>query len=224
MTQDKSTSSNLPTPTMVERISGSVVTETALTLGAALAAAAVVGTTGALMVPILPVLAKYPAAERSKKRVEQALTEISADVERLSEELSKITDPNYRVLNEVILAVFQTTDEEKIKLLKTAVQNAVIGDALTVNESYALPRVLRDISPAEVRFIAQKFSYQRLQITEHGDHSDAEVFRTPPGSMDATLITGLSTLGLLEPGPTTYGGIGTMRFTTLAGKLLTLLT
>jgi len=60
MTQEKTPTPSQITPTVIERISGGVVTEAALTVGAAVAAAAVAGTTGALLAPLLPILAKYP--------------------------------------------------------------------------------------------------------------------------------------------------------------------
>lgn len=68
---------------------------------------------GGPLASLLPVLAKYPAAKRQQARIEAALGDIMAVLTRHEAALESMADANYKLLNESVLAIFQTTDTEK---------------------------------------------------------------------------------------------------------------
>ncbi len=95
----------LKPPTALERISGNVATESALTVVAALV--------GGPLAPLLPVLAKSLASERQKARLELAFMDINAALEEHGEQIRDLSDEQYKIINEAVLALLQTTQMGK---------------------------------------------------------------------------------------------------------------
>lgn len=71
-------------PTRLERVAGSKATEIVLTKVAASA--------GGMFAPLLPVLAKSLAADRQRKRVDDALQDIRATLEANEEAVGNLSD------------------------------------------------------------------------------------------------------------------------------------
>ena len=203
--------------TAVEKIAGSIATESTLTVVAALA--------GGPLAPLLPVLAKSLAARRQQERVEAALVDIQEILVKHEHLLETLTDEQYKIVNEIVLATLHTTQEEKLTLLRHAVRNALTLDGLSQRSAAMLSRIVRDISAEEARFLLGNFQYDGIQLIEAAPDQpvNGNILRVGPKADDATLVTGLYSLGVLTPGDASWGGSGVLGFGEVAGKLLALL-
>ena len=203
--------------TSVERVSGSLATESALTLIAAIA--------GGPLAPLLPVLAKSLAAGRQQRRVEATLIAIQQTLTEHSEALSRISDEQYKLINEVVLAVLQTTQQEKLDYLRNAIRHSLSVTNFSAHEAVAVSRIIRDISAEEAALLIRLFAYEGIQLVDEKADKDAlsTIFRLSPSSPDATQVTGLLSLGLLLPPQASWDGVGVQRFTKLAAKAIALL-
>jgi hypothetical protein len=204
---------HLPEATAVEGIAGSPITEGALTIAAALA--------GGLVAPLLPVLAKSLASERQRKRIESFLTHASTMLSAHEGQLRSLSDAQYKLVNESILAAFQTTQAEKLDLLQRAVGNALSMAEIEPMEAIALSRTVRDISVEEAEFLVRNFQYEYVHVTNSApSENDPKTLYIHPGSREELLIGGLVSLGLLTTGQPTLGQL--LRFSRLVPKLIVL--
>jgi hypothetical protein len=198
-------------PTLIEKHAGSVVAQ-----GALAALAAQVATP---LAALLPVLANSLAAERHKKRVENALSEIDAQLREHSDVLQSLSDDQFKFVNEVVLAVLQTTEDEKLAYLKRAISNGLRTDA-DLGYSAQLSRILRDIAAAEIRFLIENFQFERIVFdVEPGTDRG---LRVNGGSSQEIAVTGLIALGLIVPAGSTIKTSGAYRFSLLVAKLVAL--
>ena len=99
------TESKLKAPTALETVFGSKGTTIAATLLAAFS--------GNPVASLLPVLTNALASDRHKKRVENAVKEINIILEKHPEKLKNITDAQCKLINETVLTLFQTIEQEK---------------------------------------------------------------------------------------------------------------
>ena len=207
---------NLPKPTVVEKVAGSLPIEGALT---AIAAAA-----GTPLAALLPVLAKSLAAERQKQRVERTLREMNAVLQAHSAELSLLTDQQYKFINEAVLALLHTTSEEKMAYLKNVVANGLKVVNLPDQEAVFLSRIVRDISAEEAQFLIANFGFERIWLndSEPGEKT-RKTLAVKPSTQEGRIVLGLVTLGLVTTAEPTWDDSGLLRFTPLAGKLIALL-
>ncbi len=199
----------------VEKIAGHVATESALTLIGALSGNPI----GAL----LPVLGKSLASERQKRRVEAALVEINTMLETHEKALHHITDAQYKLINETILAFLHTTSEEKLAYLRRAVGNSLAMSDLQPEEAVVLARVVRDISAEEADFLVRNFSFDRVQLGISSGSDIPSALVVPFGGREELVATGLISLGLLVPAGPTWDDSGLMRFSNVVAKVIVLL-
>lgn len=207
--------SSLPVATKLERAAGSLSTEGALTVLGAWA--------GSPFAALLPVLAKSLAAERQRRRVEAALTDIDAVLRQHEQALHTVSDAQYKLINEAILALLHTTAESKMMYLNRAVRNAISMTSVDDQEAVVLSRVVRDMSAAEAAFLLDNFSYERVQVAAAEVEHEMKVLNAKPGTPEALVITGLVSLGILEAAESTYGGSGLLRYSSVTAKLIVLL-
>lgn len=207
--------SSLQPPSNIERIAGSVATEGALTVVSVLA--------GSPLAALLPVLGKSLAAERQKARVEAALRDIDQVLAEHESALKALTDAQYKLINESILALLQTTAEEKMVYLRRVVRNTLTMSALDSQEAVVLSRVVRDMSADEARFLCETFSYDRVQVALTAGPHDSRVLNIRPATSEALVVTGLVSLGLLEAAEPTWDDSGLLRYSSVTAKLIALL-
>jgi hypothetical protein len=203
-------------PSGIEKVAGSLTTEIALNLIASLG--------GGLLAPLLPVLANSLAASRQQQRVHQVLHEICQNLEAHEAQIRDLTDEQYKLVNESVLAILQTTQEEKLTFLRYAVSNALIVSNVGGQEAIVLSRIVRDISAEEIAFLLRSSEYEGILLVEEVVQSEVseKVLRVAPSTPDALSVTGLLSLGLLAPPETGWDG-GTMHFTRIVEKLIVLL-
>jgi hemoglobin-like flavoprotein len=208
--------SSLPEKTNLEGIAGSLPTEIGATLIAAFS--------GTPVAALLPVLTNALASRRHKERVERALVDISAELERQKDALVNITDAQYKLVNETILATLQATDEDKLQYLRNVLSNAIRADEIQPQEADFLSRVIRDMSAKEATFLVDNHHYDRVQLNEtSAGASEVTVFLADPSSEDGMIVTGLISLGLLIPAEPTWDNSGFHRWSSTVTPLVALL-
>ena len=199
----------------LETVAGSTATEAALTVVGALA--------GGPIAPLLPVLAKSLASCRQHSRVVAALASIDQTLKDHSSQLAGLTDEQYKLVNETILAVLHTTSEQKLSYLRIAVRNALALNDLLPQESVVLGRVVRDISGEEAAFLLANFEYERVQLAKTSGPHEQRVLTVDPDSRAGLVAVGLISLGLLAPAEPTFDDSGLLRFSSIVAKLMVLL-
>lgn len=204
-------------PSKTERIAGSLVTEVAL---AAAGAAA-----GGVLAPLLPVLAKSLASERQRKRVNVALEEIASTLNRHEDQIRRLSDEQYKLINEAVLTLLQTTQSEKLRYLRAFVENTLMESEMLPQEACVLSRIIRDISADEIEFLLTAFRYSGLALTKraqpHETMEDNLLFVSPT-SAEALNVSGFIALGLVNAGESAWD-FTPLRFTRIVGKLIALL-
>lgn len=209
----------LQPPSVLEKLSASPATELALTAAAAFA--------GGTLAALLPPLAKIPAALRQAQRVQQAFEDITRMLEHHGDQLQQISDEQYKIINELALALHHTTSNEKIAWLKNAVQNTLYGfGTYTDQEAAFLSRTIRDMSADEAAFLVANFKHDRVWMNKtvfNDKDSKISVLSVAPESREGQIFQGLVTLGLAVTAEPTWDETGLHRFTPYAAKVLALL-
>ncbi|MDT9002439.1 hypothetical protein RQP53_24370 [Paucibacter sp. APW11] len=145
-------------------------------------------------------------------------------LERHEEQLENLTDQQFKLINETVLALLHTTSEEKMALLRNAVQNGMTAAELPSQEAVFLSRIIRDISFEEADFLLRNFEYDRIwlnETTHAGDERNTLVVK--PSTTDGHVVLGLVTLGLITTAEPTYDDSGHLKFSPLVAKLIALL-
>lgn len=203
-------------PTVLEKIAGNKGTEVALTLVGLLSSGP--------LAPLLPALSNSLASTRQKQRVEEALRDIDATLNAHADALKVISDSQYKLINETILALLQTISTEKIRYLRNAVHNSLAASDILPQEAVVLSRVIRDISADEAAFLASNSQYQRVAFSlPSGNNGDESVLSVAADSPEGLLVTGLISLGLLSSASPAIDDLGLFRFSSIVAKLLVLL-
>ncbi len=200
----------LKRPSMLEKVSGSLVSEGALTSIGALAAFP--------LAPLLPVLSNSLANRRHKARVEKALLEINETLKKHESKLQNLTDSQFKIINEAILAVLQTTEDAKIKYLKNAVRSNVESEKVPISYASQVSRILRDISADELRFLIENSNYSTIvfDIEKVGDNE----LKVEANSEQGALVTGLISMGVIVWASSSWDSIGRYKFSPLVTKVL----
>jgi len=213
--------SGLSKKSALESVAGSLPTEIGSTLLAAFS--------GTPVAALLPILTGTLANKRHRERVELALTGISAELEKQKEALANITDAQYKLINEAILATLQATDEDKLQYLRNVLSNAIHDDHIAPQKADFLSRVIRDMSAKEAQFLIRNSHYERILILSNrvGEQSREQLsdktFIANIAAQDGIAATGLISLGLLIPSEPTYENTGSHRWAAIVEQLVTLL-
>lgn len=199
--------------THFERVAGSLPVEVAATVVAALA--------GGPLAALLPVLGKSLAATRQRQRVEGCLQEIAVVLKSQAAALREISDEQYKIVYEAILAALQTTQEGKFQMLQRVVANTLDAREIQPQEAVLLSRIVRDISADEALFVVQNYTFELMQIIDSETEHEANVLQITKGSPNELLVNGLLSIGVLTPGQPTFGQL--LRFSQVTAKLIVLL-
>lgn len=200
-------------PTALEKVTGSLLTESAATLVAA--------AVGNPLAALLPVLTNALANGRHRARLEETLGRMNVTLEENIDKVQKLSDEQYKVVNEAILAAFQTLDSQKLDYLRRIVRNSLDQVDLVPQEAAALSRIVRDISAEELTFLVEHANVRRIQVAKEFVQED-DVLKIPSESPETLIVLGLISLGLLMPGEPTWDDSDLYRFSSLKEKLLAL--
>jgi histone H3/H4 len=207
--------SSLKPASKTEKVLGSLPVEIALT--------AIAASAGGPLAALLPILGKSLAAERQKNRVEKALIEINSLLNDRKEALISFSDEQYKLVNEVILALLQTTSEQKISYLKKVIRNTIDVKDIEQQEVAVLSRILRDISADEVNFLYANFSYDRIVVSAIDAEYAMKVLKIKPDTHENLIVTGLVLLGILENGEPGFFENDFLRYSKITAKLMAIL-
>lgn len=202
-------------PTALEKITDNIVTEATLTLVGALS--------GNPLGALLPVLSKSLASGRQKQRVEAALEEVNSVLEAHSDALRNLTDSQYKLINETVLAILHTTSSDKLTYLRRLVRNGLDMPEIEPEEAVVLSRIIRDISAEEVDFLVRYFSHERIQLGLTSGPSEQGILVVPAGGRDELIVSGLISLGLIISAGPTIDDQGILKFSNGVAKLIALL-
>jgi len=215
---------SLPKESVFERVMGSPITAGAAAIVSASNEAAIVSASvGLPIVALLPVLADTLANGRHRKRVETALANIDQVLREHASRLNDLTDQQFKLVNEIVLAILHTVDDPKIEYLKRAVTGALASHDIEPQTAVVLSRVLRDLSADEAAFIVLHFDKGWVSVV-------AEINPGIPGGLqvrkdthDDLIVSGLVSLGLLVSAGATWDDSGRFRWSGIVVKLLVLL-
>jgi hypothetical protein len=202
-------------PSRLEVITGHPVTEAALTFVGAVS--------GNPLLALLPPLTKSLASERQRQRVESALTSINTVLEKHELLIKDLSDEQYKLINESILALLHTTSPSKIEYLRRAITNGLHATTVLPQEAIVLSRVIRDISAEEADFILRNFEYDRVQISSSAEGYGQTHLQVSPNSPEGLVALGLISLGLLAEAEPNWDDSGMLRFSPITAKLIALL-
>ena len=195
--------------TSLEKISGSPISTAVGTLIAAL-----VATPSAAL---LPVLTSSLASGRHKNRIEDAIKEIDSRLSRIENIQTSLTDAQYKLINEMVLSIFNTPDDEKLKYIKGVIYNTPYNQTLTLHEATVISRILNQSSIGELTFLIEFYGEKLL----FGRHRFDGFTNIEKDSFDGECALGLISLGLISRSPAEgdTSDIGAYHFTKLASKV-----
>jgi hypothetical protein len=208
----------------VESVAGGLPAQAALTL--------IAGASGTLIGALLPALAQSLANGRMEVRIQNALATLSSKIEAVRDQVRDMSDAQFRLVSGIVTTILETIDEEKLRLLQTAAINATGSTHLQAFEAQMLSRILRDISAAEVAFLAAysdrpwiSFGNPEREIppvVAAGWNPLVLEKDTDAGAVAVALIN----LGLIvrSPAEGRASDVGAYRYSSTAHKLLALLT
>ena len=200
--------------TNLEKVAGSLPTAVAGTLLAAFS--------GTPLSALLPVLTSALASTRHTQRVEAAIMDMSADLERQKNKLRDLSDVQYKIINEAVLSVFQTLDEQKLRILRNVVRNTIEDQSIEIQEAALISRLVRDLSAAEAMFLLERRDIARFMLSENRP-SDSDALHIEPDSDLGLVASGLVSLGLLVTAEPTWDDTGRLRYSPIVKKLVSLL-
>ncbi|MDP1645182.1 MAG: hypothetical protein Q8L71_06715 [Thiobacillus sp.] len=141
-----------------------------------------------------------------------------------SDVLHNLSDSQYKLVNEAILALLHTTSLEKIQYLRRAVRNSLALADVLPQEAVILSRVIRDISADEASFLINNFHFERVQLWPLSPKDDKDkVLAVSPESPDGLVVSGLVSLGLLSGAGPIIEDMGRYTYSSIIAKLLVLL-
>lgn len=198
----------------LEKIAGGLPTAIGTTLLAAFA--------GTPLAALLPVLTNTLAYGRHKARVEKTLLEMNMALDGLKDRIDDVSDSQYKLLNESILAALQTVDDVKLDYLRRVVRNTLKEPEIIPHEAQLLSRIIRDISADELHFIIENHSYSWVNfgtLTE-----DKFTKYVDKMSEEGSVVVGLINLGVITRGPSEglTNDMGGYIFSPIVPKLLRL--
>jgi len=203
----------LPKATALEGIAGNLLTGSAMALAASCSP----------MGPLLPVLAGALACGRQAERLKGAFETVQKTLQAHSDAIRELTDEQYKLINEAILAMLHTTDPRKLEYLQQAIEGSLTCPEIVPLESAVLSRIVRDISAEELDFVLRNFEHELLAIGQDMQSKDEKVLLIEDGTRDALAATGLMGLGILVPAGSTWKVTGKLRFAAVTVKLIALI-
>jgi len=179
---------------------------------------------GGPLVAVVPSLFSSLASRRHQARVAEAIADISECLSRHEEKINNLNDEQYKLANELYLALLQTTHVAKIEYLKKAIKRTVVTPNIDAQEAAVLSRVIRDISAEEVEFLKKVFYYRHIcMIAPDPNTTSNDVYCVAHDGDESILVSGLAALGILVPGVMTLSGGSNLYFSTITAKLLAIL-
>lgn len=197
-------------PTALEKLAGGLITQGSL--------AAIAASVGTPLAALLPVLAGTLAAGRHQDRVKKALAQIENTLKAHQYRLDALTDPQYKLMNEIVLAVLQNTEDEKIKYLHRAIIAGLEHNEISHTIATQVSRALRDMTAGELAFVIAH-SEQVIMIGPVSGDAEPDVKIIDRNSDEMVYVSGLIGLGVLNPAGSTMDDGGRYVFARFCSML-----
>lgn len=197
-------------PTALEKLTGSLITQGGL--------AALAASVGTPLAALLPVLAGTLAAGRHQDRVRNALADIENTLKAHQHKLDSLTDPQYKLMNEIVLAVLQNTEDKKVKYLRRAMIAGLEHSEISHTIATQVSRALRDMTAGELAFVIAHSEKVIMSGPVSGD-AEPDVKIIDRNSEEMIYVSGLMGLGVLNPAGSTMDDGGRYVFARFCATL-----
>lgn len=194
----------------LEKLTGSVITKAGL--------AAVAASIGTPLAALLPILSETLAAGRHKERVENELHRIDLILKAHRHRLDTLTDPQYKLMNEIVLAVLQNTEDKKTEYLRRAIENGLSHNELNHTISSQVSRALRDMTAGELKFVIENSEYT-LMVGPFTGEVERGIKIIDRNSEEMVYVTGLMGLCAINPAGSTMDDGGKYVFANFCSTL-----
>jgi hypothetical protein len=179
-----------------------------LTNAAGLAAAAVAGPAlaaaglppGAISIALLgivPGLVQTAVAARHQERIEATIAGMQQDATALATKLETLTEAQYMLANECVMAVATTIDQTKLDYLRAAFRNSLSDKDVAEDTPELLSRLIRNMSAKELCLVDKLFRFGTVCIAEE-EMVDEQGYIAKIGTHEAMQVGALIQLGLLH--------------------------
>src|SRR3569623_1981656 len=158
-------------PTLFEQLFGNLPTRASL---------AVLAAVGCANCGIIAGVGRQSRCWAAQAGVESRLQRLATVLAAHRHRLDCLSDPQYKLLNEVALAVLQNTEHEKEINQQSALRNCLDAHQLTHARATQISRILRDISAKELRLVCNSSAYQFLMIGPIAGHVEARTYVVDP--------------------------------------------
>lgn len=139
--------------------------------------------------------------------MEEELDKINTILSAHRHRLNTLTDPQYKLMNEIVLAILQNTEDEKVKYLRRAVAAGL--ECTEINHTIAaqVSRALRDMTAGELAFAVENV-HKTIIIgpVSNGDGANEKIVDRYSDEM--VYVSGLLGLGVLSPAGSTFDDAG----------------
>ena len=197
-------------PTALEKLTGGLITQGGL--------AVIAASVGTPLAALLPVLAGTLAAGRHQDRVKNALAHIENTLKAHQRRLDSLTDPQYKLMNEIVLAVLQNTEDKKVEYLRRAMIAGLEHSEISHTIATQVSRALRDMTAGELAFvIAHSGKVIMIGPVSGGAEPDVEIIDR--NSEEMIYVSGLMGLGVLNPAGSTMDDGGRYVFAKFCATL-----
>lgn len=201
-------------PTALEKLTGGLITQGGL--------AVIAASVGTPLAALLPVLAGTLAAGRHQDRVKKALADIEITLKAHKRRLDSLTDPQYKLMNEIVLAVLQNTEDEKVEYLRRAMIAGLEHSEISHTIATQVSRALRDMTAGELAFVIAH-SEKIIMIGPVSGDVEPDVKIIDRNSEEMIYVSGLMGLGVLNPAGSTIDDGGRYVFARFCATLKNLI-
>jgi len=182
------------------------------------------GSTFTPLAGLLPTLVEGLASGRQTTRIEQNLIELETRLKALEVKACEFTENQVKLVSDTITVTCSTINEDKLDYLKQAIENIAIDASIADDSEYLLSRIIRDISPNEIKFILKYRNFDKFVITDKDGTAGDSVLVTSPGTPEDAGIASLVNLGILYSRFSGYGGGHVYTWAPIYPKLIRLFT
>jgi hypothetical protein len=186
-------------PTALEKLTGNLITQGGL--------AVIAASVGTPIAALLPILVDTLAAGRHRDRVKKTLDDIELILKSHRRMLDRLTDPQYKLLNETVLAVLQNTEDDKIVYLRRVIVTGIEHSEISHTVAAQVSRALRDMTAGELGFVVKHFGHV-IMIGPISGNVDSDIIIIERNSDEMLYVSGLLGLGILIPAGSTIGDGG----------------
>ena len=169
---------------------------------------------------IVPSLVQTAVAARHQERIESTIAGMQEDAAELNAKLDSLTEAQYMLANECVLAVSTTIDQAKLDYLRAAFRNSLSDEDLVGQSPELLSRLIRTMSAQELHTVDRLFRFKTVCISEAA-MVDEQGYIAQMGTPEAIQVGALIQLGLLQALASTWD-VTRYVWSPIAAKLLAL--